>query len=117
MNEKLVEKALLYLQNTEDFLVEQIPDYMEQVLEYNLYSGVIYLSLGTFLLLSITVSIFIVYKEDKKPSSDFLFGAGVIYTIFATVTGILCFALNFSNTLKIFLAPKMFLVEYFSKMI
>ena len=120
MNEKLVEKALLYLQNTEDFLVEQVPDYMSQVLEYHFYSGVIYLSIGTILLLSVIPSMIIVYKEDKKQSAkcnDFLLIGGTLYTLFGLSTGIMCFALNFSNTLKIFLAPKMFLVEYFQNML
>lgn len=128
MKEKLEErllgnldKALDFLENSTEFLSEQTPLVIHEILMFARASLTIQLCLGIFLaVMTIVVPLFISKKykeflaEDKKVKydSDIYVGASVISVLcLASVAFcILCHASG--KFLQVWIAPRLYLIEY-----
>ena len=103
--------------STGDFLKEQIPDVIQQLLTYNLVYSLVMLGVWAFLL---TVGNYALYRLEKwmvnTGNEELLLIPLVVGTI-NTFVSITNFTSNANIALKIWLAPKIYLLEYASNLV
>jgi len=105
----IIENAVV----TKDFLLSQIPDVIQQILLYNLVESFSLFILGLFIVIGVPI---IVYKitevavEKTGDSGLYVFNMASILAIF----GVACLNLTW---LKIWLAPKLYLIEYAANLV
>lgn len=110
-------ELLATLKSTKEFVIEQAPDVVQQLIAYNIAEASLYLALGA----AFMVSGFIFYIKGAKAHSksanadDFMpqyLTAGTL----GFVGG--CMAVGTSLDLaKLILAPKIFLIEYLTRLV
>lgn len=116
--EKLIEKGLEYLNSTEVFLKEQIPDYLKQVIKWriiiSIYWLIVSLVAGFFSYKAIKHGFVLdgldnyegrIYRGEWK----FFGGVGAFFSF-------IMFSCCADSILKCLLVPKVFLVEYLSNL-
>jgi hypothetical protein len=110
--EKFADKALQYLNGTEAFLKEQLPDYFQQVVKYHAVEGWIYVGIGVLVTLAaiyFTKRVLIMGAADKYNESYVaLFIIGAVVAVFSFGITIK----NFTTALKATIAPKVFIIDY-----
>ncbi len=126
--DKLTEKALEYLNSAEAFVGKEVPQYIEELVNFKIiehliefFDGIVIL--GGLFVLSAIIS-FICYKLSRRKDSDGDYV--IVYTLIITpiiITVALLFSL-FINTAssvneltqayKAYKAPRVYLVEYFT---
>lgn len=119
MQEQIIQKILGYLQATEDFVLENLPEVIQQTLKYEKISTL----LSAFLMLCLfsgTVSIaFYFWKKptlDKYGFNDMASIMGVIMPLaFAPLFFAQCCS-SVDKLVKIYITPKYFLIELFMHM-
>lgn len=111
--EKFATKALTYLESTEAFLKDQLPDYFQQVVKYYAIQSWVFVALSViFIVISLRAMKWGMknYKEDEyKPEEYmplFLGGAAVIIISACVIIN------NVQTGLKATIAPKVFIVDY-----
>jgi hypothetical protein len=119
MNEKILQKLLDYLQNSEDFALEQIPEIVQEALKYEKVSA--YLSIGLMLLL-LSIAAYIGYHSWKHPTLD-KYGSreigsflGVAIPFCTAPMLFIQFCCSVDKLIKMHLAPKYFLIELVTSM-
>lgn len=113
--EKFAEKALTYLEGTEAFLKEQLPDYFQQVVTYYAVEAWIVTAVGIGLFIIAIICGRTCYKEGSKgvcDMDDSKFILSMIVGLFTLVFGIGLAASKFPTALKATIAPKVFIVDY-----
>ena len=123
----LINKAVGGIDAASGFLQEQIPDVIHQLLVWKMCEAL--LSTGIFLGLSVLFSIILrlIYKKHLKEQSKscceredgwdvLLMGSGIFFFLFEIVTCIVVFS-NISTALQIWLAPKVWLIEYAARLV
>jgi hypothetical protein len=119
MDDRLVQKALDYLEGVESFIVTEAPDVIQQTLRYALISDWIEV-IGIFILMTFFISLsfytwfFPSYDKYGYMEIQFVLGrmissAGVIFSSIAFVSCI-------QHLIKLYIAPKLFLIQYFLNM-
>jgi membrane-associated HD superfamily phosphohydrolase len=120
----LIDKVSSGMDAATSFLAEQIPDVLHQLLLYNFVVNLLWTILGTVILIVVVVLWFLFVKEavkkyDEEEDDDYISGI-VITTIigivicFADIYGILS---DHFGWLEIWLAPKIWLIEYATQLI
>lgn len=103
------------LKNAEDFTVSQMPEVCKEILKYNFLEAVFYVTVGALILvLSYFVAKIINDQHKKDLHGDWQwmhFG-----TIGLIVVGILFLTINGLDIVKIELAPRLYLIEYFAQL-
>ncbi len=115
--EKFAYKALQYLDGTEAFLKEQLPDYFQQIVTYYAIQSYVFLFLS---FISLAISLIIISKSLKVKEKS-CWGEMAIperhvvcIIIFSTI-GIIATIVSIEQTktaLKATIAPKVFIVDY-----
>lgn len=105
--EKFASKALAYLENTEVFLKEQVPDYFRQLLTY--YTIQYWVGFVVIFIFTVAAALF-AYKQVKKEEYDKGFAAVLAVLLLLLPSGFT--VITFSKALKVTLAPKVFIVDY-----
>lgn len=94
-----------------DFAMQQAPDLIHQLLRYNFIESLIFFSIGIILFAgSIGFVIYSINKVIKKQWSD-NYAPALIFMIFPIAFGF-CTVITNLDWLKIWLAPKIYLIEY-----
>lgn len=106
--EQFAQKALTYLNSTEAFLKEQLPDYFQQVVTYYAIQSWAYFII--FLAATASMIVFAYRAWRNKDSYDPVFNAIIVLIIAALPMGAMFFNLN--KALKATFAPKVFIVDY-----
>ena len=125
MSEELLNDALRgvmeTVRETKDFVLEQAPEIVQQLVTYHyIYSLCCVLAGVLFILLSVSLIGYGVFNgikcrwDDKKCEKYLPF---IIIGCIASVPGIATFFVNLPYFLKVSLAPKVFILEYFARMI
>lgn len=115
MDEQLLQKLLEWLRNTEDFVTDQLPDFIQQVLKYEKIST--YLSAGLMIvLLCIAISIGYYYWKHRTPpgdnlSSDIWSFFGIYVPCIASPILFIQLCCSIDKLVKIYIAPKYFLLN------
>jgi len=116
MQDQIIQKILDYLEQTEDFVLEHLPDVIVQALRYERIISVLGVILLSFLF---SCAVYVGYhcwtnpRLDKYGSWETISVLGVIIPCsFAPLLLVqLCFAVD--KLIKIYVAPKYFLVQLF----
>lgn len=116
MNDQIIQKLLDYLNRTEDFLLTQCPELFTEILQYHLYSSLIYMSLSLLGLIAGVVLIYMTIHYDWTKNVDF----------FQCVTGPVGFCIGFLCIIGIFdnlntfmsikVSPRYFLISKLTNM-
>lgn len=98
------------MENTEAFLTEQTPEYIEQLLVYKAYSLKIWL---IFIIILIIIGFYIdIYLLIRAIKEDNNFYFGVFFTSFICLALISIFIVTFNDIKQIELAPKVYILNY-----
>jgi hypothetical protein len=119
MKEDIVEKLLEYLQNTQDFVLEQVPQVIQQALRYEKISAYMVAIIMSALLLAAAIIFCYFWKNPsldvhgcRKISS--VMGMYIPGAISAIVFIQLCVSID--RLIEIYIAPKYFLIQLFMNM-
>lgn len=119
MKEQIIDKLIQYIEQSKDFILDQAPEVLLQTLRYQKTSnwfGMFISLLMIIILISIAFYIFMNPKFDKYDSRDFFSVFGVLVPSLISIP-FFCAFLSCTDTLmKLYLAPKYFLLEHFLKM-
>lgn len=113
---EILQKAISAAMAGADFLANQIPDVLQQLLLWNLSQN---LALGAIFATSAGTILTFLYKDVKKCWSDRLtdeVGAFLI-AVFGGMAPMAASCLCFLNALKIWIAPKVWLLEYAASLV
>jgi len=117
LNKFLTEMGEL-LKSAKDFTVDQAPQVAKEILRYNLASSVAYFLLGVALLVA-AAKTFKVLRKFQDDAGDYdvlpIFAWGAY--ILSIIAGVCMFFCNLSSILKITLAPRLYLIEYFAALV
>ena len=125
LTKELLEKGLQYLKSAEAFTKDNIPKYIEEILAFQVYDESVDLLWSLFPIMLSTIAIY--YAVIKKYSKDGkkIRGVEMNGEEGEEMTGLLlfgCAALFFGSLMavtslldivKIYVAPRMYLIEYF----
>jgi hypothetical protein len=108
-----LDKLIQYLNSVEGFAKEQLPDFVNQFLTYEMYKASLWFySLLVILILLVLAQSYSMHKTmDKKSGEEWVpvvFFTGLI----GTIVLIACIS-NFLDMKKIEMAPKVYLIEEF----
>jgi membrane-associated HD superfamily phosphohydrolase len=120
----LIDKVSSGMDAATSFLAEQIPDVLHQLLLYNFVVNLLWTILGTVILVGIIVVWILFVKEavkkyDETEDDDYISGI-IITTIIGLVIGVAdIFGIlsDHFGWLEIWLAPKIWLIEYATQLI
>ena len=119
MDEQLTAKAIEYLKSAENFIITEAPDVIQQTLKYATYSNwsdIILCSFFIMIAVGVFSYCFMYPKYDKYDSLEFGFIIGRFLS--AAIFFPLCIQIsqNVDALMKINMAPKLFLIQYFINM-
>jgi heme/copper-type cytochrome/quinol oxidase subunit 2 len=113
--EKFAEKALGYLESTEAFLKDQLPDYFQQVVTYHAVEAWVYVGLGVICWIIACASFFRLRKENAKESrqqEEIIQTICGILMVLPMIIGLFLVTCNLPTAIKATIAPKVFIVDY-----
>jgi hypothetical protein len=116
MKDQILEKLLEYLQSTQDFVLKESPEVIQQALRYHYLSNVILLisCCVAIVLLSCVFYYFYTHPNlDKHESRDMLSTIGCAMSPFFIIMLTASFLHYSDNLIKISYAPKYFLIQLF----
>ena len=119
MQEEVVQSLLQYLQNTQDFILDQVPQVVQEALRYEKISASI---TALFMVCLLAAAAFVFHHFWKYPALDSygsrtvssvmgMYIPGAISTIF-----FILLAASVDRLIKIHIAPKYFLIQLFLDM-
>jgi hypothetical protein len=112
---KILSKGLEAATQSSNFIIDQAPDLIKQLITYKTIESAV------FLLVSAIAMYFIgkiIYKDCKKAkywedaNPAILFGGSILFIVL-----VICFYINLSHLIQLIFAPKIFLIQYASKLI
>lgn len=111
MNEKFQEYLMSILEKTGEFLGEELPEVAEQILLFNLSISIFYLAVGVCLSCLSAYHI-IKFSKIEGDSDEGEFVKMLLGGVICGLFGFVLIIFNISTVLKIWLAPKLYLLEY-----
>jgi len=121
--QKVVEKALKVAETTGQFVIEQAPDLINQFLQWHLFRNIIgiLIAISIFLMGRYLPYLWLQKEYDKYDADQRFFnrfgddGAIIGYVLFTVMTlfSFLMLYVKIMNIIKITVAPKIFIIEYF----
>lgn len=108
----LINKTVTGIDTAVNFLSTEIPEVIKQLLMWNFTLHFVWAVCGFILLLAVITHWIIANKSYKltKNSDDFF--APFMVSIFVGIPGIIMFMTNMLQSIKIWIAPKVWLIEY-----
>lgn len=102
-----------------EFLQQEIPDVIAQLLRWEFAWSLIWWTVGVGMIIGMVVITKKVWKFSKKSSLDDQAAMWGIFSVFGSAAWLFSLMTFFSNFtwLKIWLAPKVYLIEYASRLI
>ena len=102
-----IEKALKGLEEGTEFIIDQAPELVQQFYIYHWWSNFIAIIIGVILLIYGIIGMKIGFKDDDMPNALNLTG------VISTLISLIIIALHLMPFIKICVAPKLYLIEYF----
>ena len=103
----IIEKAISVAEKTGEFAMEQAPDLLREFILFHRIEKTIYVVLPIILTYAIfKLSCHIVKKTDDE--EFYMYNALSVLLLIVTIA-------NLSDFIKVWIAPKLFLIEYFIK--
>lgn len=124
MNEtvnQILTKIIESVTSVQNFVLEQAPDVIQQLLAWNFYFGLIWGILGALTSLTLICVFFKKFLPwadslDRYDKDFVMFLGSVIFGIFLTISALVGIC-NLTEALKIYIAPKLWLIEYAAQLI
>ena len=119
MNDELIEKLMDYLEKGQEFIADQAPDFIQQLLKYQWLSNLCGLIISSSIfLISFSVLMYFVFypKYDQHNNLTFESMIGRVFGGMATLFFLIPITSCIDVLMKISIAPKMFLFEYLTKL-
>ena len=120
----IIEKAIVAAEKTGEFVIEQAPLVLQEFYRWHLAEHIFLLVIGILLCsLMFIAKPFLPYEEEKRRSINYLgkkvevdFGIpAYVFGLTSFLIGIIMFFVNLLPIIKILVAPKLYLIEYFLK--
>lgn len=118
--QKLIDKGVSGIESGVDFLQQEIPDYVMQLLMWHGVYNFILMAISIFgLLLWVVIEVKLFKKLETMDLSeqDWIFGHGMLGSIVRIVPFVIVCANMNLEWLKIWIAPKVWLVEYAASLV
>ncbi len=104
---KALEQGLKLAEKTGEFVIEQAPELLQQFYNWHLVENIIVFSVGLLMLIA---SIWSIRYGLKEYESEYqILGA------FGILISLVCLIIGAMSTIKILVAPKIYLIEHFLK--
>lgn len=111
IGDKLLDKIVEYAGQTEAFVKDQVPDYIQQLLEFEFMWGVVAMSAALFFFLWGVFIVIVCMFGDKK-INDEACSFALLYTLGSTALLIICVLSYGKDVVKIKYAPKVYIMDY-----
>lgn len=125
MKEEILKKLLDYLQNTVVFAQSQIPEVLQQIIDYNKIKlfWFVFIEISTLVVACFIFRYFLKlikiedadengYHKWRTDSQDILMFLSGFMSIFLGISFIVFLLIDVTNLFQIYYAPKVFLIEY-----
>jgi hypothetical protein len=116
MLDKFMNEILTLLQTAKDFAVTQMPEVCEEVLRYNLYNSIFCVVANLLGLIGCYLFARWLHKKAVAEDNDYFH----VFSFFTAIGAIFSLGMLLSslmNAFKITMAPRLYLIEYFSYLI
>lgn len=119
LTHKFMEKALVYLESSEAFLKDNVPSYIEEVLSFKMITELMD-CLWCIPLFLLTLAFYKLARQayvKVKTLEDIDVIAYSLFGITSISIGFLTFLTSLQDVIQVYVAPKMYLIEYFRRML
>lgn len=114
--DKFMNEMLTLLQTAKDFAVTQVPEVCKEVLRYSLCEAIFYVVVGLFLLAACGFFARWLHKKAVEENDGNYYMFNIFSCIVAAIgLGMICS--NMLDAFKITMAPRIYLIEYFSHLV
>ncbi len=112
--EEALNQILVAIVEAKDFVIEQAPPVVSELLKYEMVESLLAIALSFLLIGILFLSTFKWCDQERDEWDDWKKQKGVVFFLFITSAIILTFVviLSFCKILKILIAPKVFIIEY-----
>jgi len=126
MKDKIYGEILDVIKKTKDFTIDQAPEVAKELIIYTKIESAIFSFIGFVLFFAFPIWIFLYCTDsivlfdtfgDGTSTGD-LNKTGVIFgfiSFVSTLVGLTCFTCNISILVKVFVAPKLYILDYFTR--
>jgi len=111
MNKQLSE-YLEKLNNGADFIVEQAPETVQQLVTYAQISSIVYMVVGILLMIALSLVCLFCYKKYDETTEECYIGMFIIFALCNGIT-LLVFIVQLDEVIKIWFSPKWYILEQF----
>ena len=108
--EKLMDLLINGIEKGTELASGELPKLMEEILQYEFYSSLTFLSLNLFILIVIPILAFLYHKKHSEDLGD-----GIMISLIASfilISPLIVVLKNTDNLIKIKVAPKVFVIDY-----
>lgn len=109
--EKAISELISSTINAKDFILAEMPEYIQQLLMWKMSQGIFYAITGIFIL----YLAFLLSKKIMKQVDDMIMATMVCTA--PVLAGLILFFENITTVIQILVAPKVYLVEYAASLI
>ena len=118
---EILKKGLEAAEKSGNFVIEQAPDLVKQLITYKTIEASIYVLIEIVLMYLIARYFKYLYKKNNENSSfisenSFHF-IGIIISFMASIFFFFAFIIDISNLIQLIFAPKIYLLEYIAKLL
>lgn len=104
MQEELTKKLIDYIEKSKDFVLEQAPDIMKEMLEYHKYESIVSISFLSVFIIGLIITAVILYKKRNELTMWWI----PLLIVPVVFFGILC---DCCDLIKVKTAPKYFILS------
>jgi hypothetical protein len=119
VKDQLLQKLLEYVEASKDFFIDQSPEVVQQIFTYHLYATWLeFLGCLTFVILLLSINLYCVFcpNLDKYGNREFISFFGSYMPFLISIPFILGSYACVDKFLKIYMAPKYFLISLIMNM-
>lgn len=119
----IIEKALKAAEQTGEFVIEQGTDLLQQFYAWHTATSIVGIVFGLFLVICFPITFRIIARKEKQYNDDArwfgkwldgdLIPLAAISSTFSAIVGVVMFCISVYHLIKILVAPKLYLIEYF----
>ena len=118
---EILKKGLEVAEKSGNFVIEQAPDLVKQLITYKTIETSIYVLIEITLMYLIARYFKYLYKKNNENSSfiseNSFHVIGIIISFMASIFFFFAFIIDISNLIELIFAPKIYLLEYIAKLL
>ena len=118
---EILKKGLEVAEKSGNFVIEQAPDLVKQLITYKTVEASIYVLIEITLMYLIVIYFKYLYKKNNENSSFIIENSfhviGIIISFMASIFFFFAFIVDISNLIQLIFAPKIYLLEYIAQLL